>query len=165
MAEEIFLQNEIITRYVWPFLLMFFVVYAVLEKTKVLGDGKQLNALVSAVMSAIFVSVLYPTLVVGNLVLFLTVSIIVIFVAMLLFGFISGDKATEILSSKPVAGTFGIVIVIVVFIAVLWATGVNSSFWDLLFGQSWSSTFWTNFLFVVVIAAALAVVLGTGKSK
>ena len=48
MAQEIFLQNWLFTRFAWPFLLVFFIVFAILEKTKLLGEGKkQVNALVA----------------------------------------------------------------------------------------------------------------------
>ena len=36
------------------------------------------------------------------------------------------------------------------------AIGVGGGVFDFLFGNSWSNAFWTNFLFIVVIAAALA---------
>ena len=74
MVEETILQHWILTRFAFPFLLIFFIVFAVLEKTKLLGEGKkQLNALLSFVVSLVFVSAIYPTLVVSNLILFLTV--------------------------------------------------------------------------------------------
>ena len=85
MVEKTILQHEIFTRFALPFLLMFFVVFAVLEKTKLFGeDKKQLNALIAFVIGLIFVSAVYPTLVVSNLILFLTVALIVVFVALLL---------------------------------------------------------------------------------
>ena len=56
MAEEItILQHWIFTKFALPFLLVFFIVYGVLAKTKVLGDAKQLNAMVSFVIGLIFI--------------------------------------------------------------------------------------------------------------
>jgi len=59
---------------------------------------------------------------------------------------------------------YRIFILIVVTIVVLWAAGVDiGSLLDRIFHRSWSDTFWTNFVFIVVVAAALAIVLRSGK--
>ena len=76
-VQETILQHWILTKFAYPFLLMFFVVFAILEKTKVFGEGKkQLNAGVAFIVSLIFVSAVFPKIVVGNLILFLTVSVL-----------------------------------------------------------------------------------------
>jgi len=162
---ETILQHWIFTRFAFPFLLIFFIVFAVLEKTKLLGeDKKQLNALISFVIGLIFVGVAYPTQVVGNLVLFLTIALVVMFVVLLLWGFVSGgDLKENILSNKYVKWIVGIAIVVAVLIAVLWATGIENSVIDFFFKQTWSNAFWTNVAFIVMIAAALALVLTKSK--
>jgi len=64
------LQASLFTDFLYPFLLMFFIVYALLEKSKILGaDQKQINAFVSLIISLIFVSVIFPVIVVNNLIL------------------------------------------------------------------------------------------------
>ena len=163
MAVETILQSEILTKFVYPFLLIFFIVFAVLEKTKVLGDGKkQLNALVAFVIGLIFVGAVFPKLVVANMILFLTVALVVVFVVLLLWGFVgSGEKGFEI--SKGLKTFLMIILGIAVIVAVFWAVGVGGGFFDFLFRSNWSSAFWTNFLFIVVIAAALALVLWKSK--
>ena len=81
MAGENILQSDILTKFVYPFLLVFFIIFGVLQKTKLLGsDNKQLNAFVSFVIGLIFVSAVYPKLIVSNLVLFLSVAIVIVFV-------------------------------------------------------------------------------------
>src|SRR4030067_2089969 len=93
MAEETtFLQNWIFTKFLFPFLLVFFLVFAILEKTKLFGDGKkQLNALIAFVIGLIFVGAVYPKLVVENMILFLTVAMVIVFVVLLLWGFVFGE--------------------------------------------------------------------------
>lgn len=158
MVEEIFLQNWIVTKFVLPFLLIFFIVFAILEKTKVFGDDKkQTNALIAFVMGLIFIGVAYPKEVVGNLILFLTVALVVVFVVLLLWGFATGNEPK--FDDKGFKIGIGVVAVIATIAAVIWATGLKGGVIDLLFYQSWSSTFWVNALFVVVIAVALALVL------
>ena len=89
MAETI-LQHWILTNFAYPFLLIFFIAFGILEKSKLFGsDKKQLNALIAFVIGLIFITAVFPKLVVGNLILFLTVSIVVMFVALLLWGFVA----------------------------------------------------------------------------
>lgn len=159
MVEETILQHWIFTRFALPFLLVFFIVFAVLEKTNLFGkEKKQLNALVAFIIGMIFVSVIYPTLVVNNLILFLTISMVVVFVGMLLWGFLTGGEPK--ISGPKIKIAAGIILVIVIIGAVLWATGFYKDLLDTFFKQEWSNTFWTNFAFIVVAAIALALVIG-----
>ena len=165
MAEETtILQHWIFSKFVLPFLFIFVIVYAILEKTKIFGDEKhQLNAIISVVVGLIFVGILYPTTVLNNMILFMTISLITVFVALLLWGFITGKA--ELPQSKVMRLIAGIAIIIAVAVALLWALGVSNNILDFLFGQGWSSSFWTNFLFVVVIIVALVLVLSGGKKS
>lgn len=164
MVEETILQHWIFTKFALPFLLIFFIVFAILEKTNIFGEGKkQLNALVAFVVSLIFVGVSYPVDIVSNLILFLTVALIAMFVGLLLWGFVIGGEAK--IDSGWVKILLGVVITLAVIGAVLWATGFYTPIWDWLFGQDWSNGFWTNILFVIVIAVALVLVLKSSASK
>ena len=168
MGVETILQHELATKFIYPFLLIFFILFAILEKGKILGeDKKQLNAVLAFVIGLIFLSFVQPRLIVENMILFLTVAIVIVFVVLLLWGFVSGGEIkTDFLSNKYVKWTVGIVVVISVIVAVFWAMGLTSDTFDFLFKQSWSNSFWTNFIFVAVVAAALAVVLkSSGGSK
>ncbi len=162
MADTI-LQHWIFTKFGFPFLLIFFVVFAILEKNETFGKGKkQINALVAFIVGLIFVSVSYPVDVVSNLILFLTVGIITMFIGLLLWGFVGGETKIE---SKGVKTFLGVIIFVAVAIAVLWATGWSTAVNDWLFGQDWSGPFWTNLLFIVVIAAAIAAMLKSPAAK
>lgn len=168
MAELAFLQSPALTNFVYPFLLIFFIIFAILEKTKILGEGKtQINALVAFVIGFIFVSAVFPKEMVNNLILFLTIAIIIMFVVLMLWGFVAGEEGLKLSGApKGLKWAIGIFIVIAVAIAVLWAAGVNiSELINRIFHASWSSKFWTNFIFVVLIAAALAVALSSGGKK
>lgn len=168
MAEELsFLQSPVLTKFVYPFLLIFFIVFAILEKTKIFGDDrKQINALIAFVIGFIFVTAIFPKEMVTNLILFLTIAIVIVFIVLMIWGFIMGGEGVKVFENSPkgLKWAIGIFIILVVTIAVLWAAGVNiSTFFDRLFHASWSGTFWTNLIFVVLVAAALAVALTTGK--
>ena len=168
MVEETIFQNFIFSQFILPFLLIFTIVFAILEKTNVLGKEKtQINAIVAFVIGILFVSVAYPKMVVANMILFLTVALIITFVVMLLIGFvIGGDPSIPFGDggTKALRWVVGIVIVLAVTIATVWATGMKFSVIESLFLQGWSKAFWTNLLFVVVIAGALALVIKGGSS-
>ena len=68
---ETFATSEIFTQYILPFLLIFVIVFAVLEKTKIFGeDKKQTNAIAGFVIAMIFIGFFNPKAIVTNLVLF-----------------------------------------------------------------------------------------------
>ncbi len=164
MATETILQSDLATNFIYPFLLIFVLLFAVLEKTKVLGeDKKQLNAIFSFVVALIFVGFAWPKMVVGNLILFLSVALVIIFLILLVWGFAAGGAK----ASPKFDGIFkivlGIIAVIAIIVAVFWATGSLGPTADLLFSQSWSSALWTNVIFILVIAAVLAIVWKSGK--
>ena len=165
MPTETILQHWIIANFILPFLLIFLIVFGILEKTKVFGDSnKQLNAFIAFVIGLIFVGAVSPKLVVGHLILFFTVSIVVLFVALLLWGFVSGDDA-KLPANTPLRVIVGILIVGAVIIALLFATGFENTAFDSLFRQSWSEAFWTNFSFLAVIIVALTLVIKNSSSS
>ena len=163
MAEETtFLQHWIFTQYLFPFLLVFFIVFAILERTKLFGEGKkQLNALTSFVIGLIFVGAGVPKLIVGNMILFFAVAIVIIFVILLLWGFIFGDEKGFKVTSW-MKWVLGIIVGIAAVVAVIFATGWNVTLGSVLSGQS---QIWTNVAFVVVIAIALALILLAKEKK
>lgn len=170
-SPQIFLQDPIFTRFILPFLLVFFVVFAILEKTKLLGkeNTKQINALVSFVIGLIFITVLSPTLVVQNLVLFLSVALVIVFVVLLIWSFVSGEDGFKLGEHKTFRTILLVTVLLAVGLGILWAFGVNliggqGSLINTLFGQVWSGPFWTNVIFGVLIAIALALVLGGARA-
>jgi hypothetical protein len=163
MAVENIFQHPIVTRFVLPFLLIWFMMYAILLKTKILGENNQINAVVSLVIGAIFIGSLYPTQIANSMVLFLSVAVVVLFVGLMLWGFVSGGKAE--VSNGPLKWVFGILIFIAILIAVLYSMGIEGGVMNFLFFQSWSETFWTNVVFIGVIIGALVLMIKTGSSS
>ncbi len=164
---SLLLQSPILTQFVYPFFLIFFVLYAILDRTKIFGEGnKQINALISFVIAFIFVSAVFPKEIVSNLILFLTIAIIIVFIVLLIWGFIMGGDSLKLFENAPIGLkiTIGVLIVVAVLIAVLWAAGVDAGgLLGKLFNSPWSESFWTNVLFIVLVAIALAVILRTGN--
>jgi amino acid transporter len=166
MVDATIFQNWVFKDYILPFLLIFALVFGVLEKTKLLGEGKkQVNAIISFVMAMIFVSVLYPKQIVSNMVLFLAVSLVVVLVFLMLYGLVVADKKEGLKVETWMKWVFGILAGVAVIIAVIWASGIQIETLNLLFGQSWSKTFWSNFFFILIVAVALALVMKSQKTS
>jgi len=165
MAEEIFATNWIFTQYILPFLLIFVIIFAILEKTKLFGDEKkQLNAIAAITVALIFTGFLYPKEIVTNLVLFLAVAIVVLLVFLMLYGFVaSGKEGFEI--EGWLKNTFLGIIAVAVIVAVLWAVGIGNanSIFDFLFEQDWSGVFWTNLVFIIFIVVAIVTAIKSSK--
>ena len=166
MAEVTILQHYIFTEFILPFLLMFALVFAILEKTKILGeDKKQVDAILAFVIGLIFVSAIYPKQVVNDLILFLTISIVVVLVFLMIYGFVASDKGEGLKVEKWMMWTFGILAGIGTIAATIWATGTSFFVIDMLFYQPWSNKLWTNVAFVVVVVVAMTLVLKSGTSS
>lgn len=148
-----------------PFLLIFTVVFAILQKAKILGDGKkQIDAIVAAVIGLIVISFGYATNTIVNLVPFLAVSVVVILVFMILYGMVFQEGDFKM--NKYLKGTFGVIIAIAVIIAVALTTGL----WDYIrsnwFGSVEGSSIWANVVFIIIIiAAVVAVLIGKGENS
>jgi hypothetical protein len=167
----VFLQNSVFTTIILPFLLIFFIIFAILQKTKVLGSDKSsLDAFVSFVIGLIVVMAFNYSTVINNLVLFLSLSLVVVFVILVLWGFLSGEEGFKLSEHKSFRTILLIIVIIAVILGIFWAFGIplsggTNSVTNFLFGQVWSEPFWTNLIFVLLIGAALAIVLGMGRSK
>jgi len=163
MADTTILQYDIVSKILLPFLLVFFILFAILEKTKLLGDKKQVHALIAFVIGLIFVGAIYPVLVVSNLILFLTVTIVAVFVILLLWGFVFTDIADSKLQKGLKLG-LGIVVTIAFIWGVLWATGWINNL-GTIFSGGMGQTIITNAVFLLVIGVAIALVLINPKGK
>lgn len=154
-------SNSLFVNTILPFLLVFALVFAILQKTKILGDGKkQIDAIVALVIGLLVVSFANYTDIIVYLTAFLAVALVIILVFLLLFGAFFEPGKFEV--SNGIKITAGIVALIAVVIAVLYYTGAWSYIKDNYWGNG--SGWGTNVIFVVLIIAAIAVVL-VGKEK
>ena len=158
---ETILQSEFVTQLVLPFLLVFTLIFAILEKTKILGEDKrQINAIVAFVVGLIFVSFTSYVGLATNLLGVMALIAVILLVFMLLFGFASGEKEFKMPTGLKIG--LGILIALTLIIALLVFTGQ----WDKIVSSvKGGDAIITNVVFLVVIAAAVAVVLWSGKKK
>ena len=164
MVESVFAE-PIFMEYVLPFLLVFTLVFAILDKTKLLGEEKrQINAIMSLVIGLILLAFPAPREIIVKLMPFLAVALVVLFVFMLLYGFISPKKNGDVLN-KGLKITLGIIAGLAVIVAVLWVSGAWDVIYESLIKQEGAGRIWINVLLIAIIAGAMAVVLATGGEK
>lgn len=143
------------------FVLMFTLLFALLQKSKILGDGKkQTDALISLAISLLVISVGYAMDIITTLIPFLAVGLVIILVFLLMWGsFYNGSFETP----KGVKIASGIIALIAVVVAVLFITGA----WDYI--RDWivigNSGVFGNIVLVVIVIVAIVLVMATGGDK
>src|SRR3990172_3816381 len=96
MANTI-LSNPFVRDLALPFLLIFAIVFAVLQKSEILGKGKkQTDAIIALVVGLIVVAVGSVTDIINNLLPVLAVGLVVLLVFFLLWGFAFKQGAFEV---------------------------------------------------------------------
>ena len=162
---ETILSSPLFSGAVLPFILIFTVVFAILQKSKILGDGKkQIDALVALVVGLITITFANAVGIINYLLPFLAVSIVMILVFLILVAMVAGgEKGFELHKG------FKWTIMILAFIAVVIAGLILTGAWDYLayqFNGPGGSSLFTNIVFIAIIAgAALFVFFGDKKSE
>lgn len=98
---------------IFSFLFVFFIVYAVLAKTKILGEGSFINVLISFIMAIIFISFSSLELYVQTIVPWFLVLFICVFLVLLIAG-LSSKNLDWIM--KPTFGWVIIGILVIIFL-------------------------------------------------
>ncbi|MBU1104204.1 MAG: hypothetical protein KJ600_06655, partial [Nanoarchaeota archaeon] len=153
------LSHPVFVETILPFLLIFTIVFAILQKSKVLGeDKKQIDAIVALVVGLIVISFAQAIGVILQMIPFLAVSLVVILVLMILIGSFWKDGLP-----KPLQYVLIAVISIAVVVAVMYFTSAWQWMLDMIYGEGFGgSTLFINAVFIIIIAAAVvAVILGS----
>ncbi len=165
MAETI-LSSPLVVNAILPFVLIFTVMFAILQKSKILGDGKkQIDAIVALVIALIVISFANAVGVINSLMPFLAVSVVIILVFLMLYSLVFQGKENFTLHKGLQWTIFGL-IAIATIIAVVISTGA----WEYI-NNEWiigndNSAIITNAIFIVIILGAIAIALwGGGKEK
>lgn len=159
------LQSSFAVEFIYPFLLVFVLVFAILQKTKLLGDDKrQIDALISLAIALIFIAFGNAVGIVVGLVPWLAVGVVVLLMFFVLVGFIAADDKGFSMP-KGLKITLGVLAAIFVIIAVIVATGQWDTVYNSLFGKGEISDWASNILLFAIIIGALAAVIFSGRSK
>src|SRR3989344_8182827 len=98
---ETILTSFFAVRVVYPFLLIFTLIFAILQKSKILGEEKsQIDALIALSIALIVVAFSWSTDIVISLMPFLAVCLVILLVFMLLYGFVASDNEKGLELSK-----------------------------------------------------------------
>lgn len=152
------IDHPIFTEMLLPFLLVFVLMFAILQKTKILGEKKaQIDALVSLAIALILIGFRVPRMFIVELMPWLAVGAAVILVFLILYGFVAGDLSK---APKWMKITFGILAGVFTLGVVLYVSGWWASIFEWL-GSGVGEGIWMELvLLVIVVVAVLVVVLG-----
>ncbi|MBD3252586.1 hypothetical protein GF386_02555 [Candidatus Pacearchaeota archaeon] len=157
MVEPILISPFFI-EYLLPFILVFTLIFAILEKTQLLGEDKRrVNAIIGLVIGLILIASPANAIVV-QLMPFLAVAAVILFVFMLLYGFVVGKTEGDVLG-KWWKVVFGALLAIALVMVLLIITGWWDFVYDFMFNTSTGTQVWVNGLLVIVIAGAIVAVL------
>lgn len=146
-----------------PFILIFVVLFAILQKTKLLGDGvQQINAVVAFVIAGIFVAFSAYVVWLKSFVIFLAIALFILFIFMLIYGFMYADNK----EGFKLGTELKIIITVVAFIAVVVAALVITKTWDNVYDFFTVSNTGSNVIFIIlIVGAVVAVLFGGSKPK
>jgi len=161
-GETIF-SSPLFIEVILPFLLVFTVIFAILQKTKILGEeSKQIDAIVGLVVGLIVVSFGYATDIITSLIPVLAISVVVVLAFMLIYGL--AFKPGEFELPGGVRGAIGVLAAIVVVVALLIATGGWNYLIEVaLYGEGSGVMF--SIIFIVIIAVVIFFVVKEPKKK
>lgn len=149
------LQGSGVYEYILPFLLIFSITFAILEKTKILGgtEKKNINVIVSVIIGLIFVTQFSLVYTLNNFLPKISLYIVVAVMAMILFG-IFGAKVHEGL------GGIGLVVAAIISLVAI--------YWGLSPSLGFKLPYWVqnNFdVIIVLIVIIIIIALVTGGSS
>lgn len=157
-------DNPFFTTMLLPFLLVFVVIFAILQKSKILGEDKaQIDAIVSLVIGLLLIGLPQPREIIVGIMPWMAVGVAVILVFLILYGFVAGDLSGK---GTPtwMKATFGILAALFTLAVVLYVSGLGNILIDWLSGSG-SSDIWMNVLMIALVLGAVLVAVFSGKKK
>jgi len=156
MAETI-LSSPLIAEAVLPFILVFTVVFAILQKSQILGkDKKQIDAMVGLVVGLITITFARAVGIINQLLPFLAVAVIMILIFMILIALVHEGGEKKFVWDEQIKK----VVVVLAFIAVAIAGLIFTGAWDYLsykFSEPGSNLV-TNIVFIAIIVGGFLIV-------
>jgi len=155
-------ENVFFTEMLLPFLLVFVVVFAILQKSEILGKGKaQIDAIVGMVVGLILIGVKQPRDILVGILPWMAVGVAVILVFLILYGFVAGDMSKDENMPKWLKYAFlGLAAVFTIGV-VLYVSGG----WDWLVDSfDVDGDVWTSVVMIVLVLGAMAIAVKSGKS-
>lgn len=157
------LENPIFTEMILPFMLVFVVVFAILQRSKILGENKeQIDAIVALVIGLLLIVVPPARNIVVGIMPWLAVGVAVILVFLILYGFVAGDLTKDDWMKNSAKNIFLALSAVFTLVVVLYISGL----WEILYrwySNNSGGDFWVSAIMIVVIVGV--VVLAVKSSK
>ena len=153
--------NAFFTEMLLPFLLVFVVVFAILQKSKILGEGKaQIDSMVAMIIGLLLIGVRQPREIIVGIMPWMAVGVAVILIFLIMYGFVVGD-----LSKAPtwLKATFGILAGLFTLGVVLYVSGLGKVM--LGWFSSGTNDFWANGIMIALVVGAMVVAVVSGKKS
>src|SRR3989344_2388790 len=151
-------DKPIFTEAILPFTFVFVVIFAILQKSKILGEGKhQIDAMTSLIIALILIGVSQAREIVVGLMPWLAVGVAVILVFFILYGFIAGDLSQNQIP-KNLRITLGVLAALFTVAVILYVTGLGD-FLGSWFSKEGSSEFWISILLLAVIIGVATIAI------
>ena len=149
--------HPLFTNIILPFLLIFVVVYAILEKTSILGEEKKYaNLLVAIIIGFMFIGVQSLVGFTIRLILLIATMVIILLGYFLVFGFIGikqENKGTQVV--------LGILFGLAIIVSVIWAAGLLEK----IQLANINSDVLAIIIFIMIFGGAIALVLTQSKDS
>ena len=146
-----------------PFLLVFVLLFAILEKSKIFGEEKtQTNSLISLVMALILVGVPIARKAITDIVPIVGVVAVILLVFMIILGFAGYTQDGNI--NKSLQITIAILMGLTLIVGLLWSLGLIPKITD-YFQTPTASPVWQSIAFIIVIIVLLVVMIKTSGEK
>ena len=153
---------------VLPFLLIFAITFAVLEKTEIFGkDKKNINSMIAFVIGLLFVTVPKVVTVVQEALPNIGIMLVVLMSFMMLVGFfvVQSDKG-EHFFEKQVFLKWLFIIFVLVGVSIIFMDAIG--WWEDIWeggGDFWSSTAGVTILFLAIIVGAILLIAKDWSKK
>jgi hypothetical protein len=156
MVSDIILNSPIFRDYILPFILVFAIIFAVLERSNIFGEGKkQVNALIGLVIGLLLISFPASRDIIVKLMPVLAVMVVVLLVFIIIYGFAKQEK--EIKLPRGAISVIVLISVVVVAVTLLKITGAWDPFISFIKTENGGRVF-SNVVLVVAIATAMVAV-------
>jgi len=155
MAVEQFalLSSPFLTNIVLPFILIFTVVFAILEKTKLLGKDKSINWIVGLIFSLVAIGVPAAVGVLSRIIPVIAIILVIFLAWFLVFGFIGVDVKWP----DGLKKTFLVLIGVILLGVIVWSVGL---FDYITLDTELASKVMQITLLIGAIIAVIAIVVG-----
>jgi hypothetical protein len=168
MAAASIIGFEWFSQVILPFVLVFTLIFAILEKSRILGEGKhQINSIISLVMGLLIIGVGVARDMINDIIPVIAVVAVIIFVFMLLVGFTAGKEGALIREgglNKSLQIVIGIIVAIVLIITLLWSSGKIPQLKE-FFQNPQTAPIFQSIIFLIVTAAVIAILFTSTKGE